>query len=136
MRKALRYVRSDQWVVIAAVVAAIFAEAPALAELLDGKINDAGGEATPTGLLLVALGFLARSKIWSKRIATGASETAVDYGEQLQQARSDLATLRAELQAQRGRDLAATEVLEAVRQGLPFPGVHMPEQPTQPDEFA
>ena len=135
MRKALRYVRSDHWVVIAGFVAGIFAEAPALAELLDGKINEAGGEATPTGLLLVVLGFLARSKIWSKRIATGAVESAVDSGTQLDKAEAQLAVLRAQLQAQRARDLAATEILEAVRQGRPLPRVDMPEQPAEPDEL-
>lgn len=135
IRRAVEFVRSKEWVMFVATVTALLAEAPALGQVVQGELDKAGDKVSPVGLLVLVAGFVARSKVWNQRDFTATAELAGTKLAEVEQLRSDLVTLRAELQAQRGRDLAATEILEAVRQGRPVPGINMAQQPAQPHEI-
>lgn len=63
MRRALRFITGREWAVVVAVVTAILAELPAVAEAVQGEL--ASDKWSPVGLLIVVAGFVIRSKVWS-----------------------------------------------------------------------
>lgn len=125
MTRALDYFRSKEWAMVVAVITAGLSQLPAIAEMLQGELDKANGKWSPVGLLILLGGVVVRSNVWSSNSVEVKDHAVKDL---------ELQVLAAEHErlAASGRDLAATEVLEAARQGLPLPGVHVPEQGAHP----
>lgn len=66
IKRAWRYIRDRQWAVSVAVVLAVVAELPALAELVTGEVRAAGDEFSWTGLLLVVAGVVIKGNVWAR----------------------------------------------------------------------
>lgn len=126
MKKVLEYVTGREWATFVAVVTAALAEAPALAELVQGELNN--GEWTYSGLIILAAGFVIRSKVWS---ASSAQQLEAD------KATAELRTLalHEEVIVLKGQQRAAEAVLEAARQGLPVPMVNRLDEAQQANEL-
>lgn len=118
MKRVLAYITGSEWAMFCAVVTAALAEAPALAELVQGELNS--GQWSYSGLVILIAGFVVRSKVWSKRSIN-------DY--------EDIINAQAETNRERKAQLLAAEaVLEAARQGQPLPVKGYPVGGQQPHE--
>ena len=125
-KTVLDYMRSKEWAVFVTGVTALLSQLPALAELVQGELDS--GEWTPTGLLILVAGFIIRGNVFSR-------DTHEQVASRKGELELEVLAAHEERISQRGRELAATAVLEAARQGLPFPGVNVAEQPAHPDEL-
>lgn len=135
MRRFLAWVTGSEWALFVSVITATLAEAPALAELVQGELNN--GEWTPTGLLILVAGFAIRSNVWKassvKQVQADAQRTLASKAD------SDLRFLAArdETVQLRMANAALEAALEAARQGTGQHVVGVPvllEQPQQPGE--
>lgn len=66
MRRALRYIKGEEWAMVVTFLTALGAELPALAALVEGELDRAGDKFTPMGLVVLIAGFLIRSNVWSQ----------------------------------------------------------------------
>jgi len=112
MKRALAYITGQEWAVFVAVVTAALAEAPALAELVQGELNS--GKWSYSGLFVLVAGFVVRSKVWSAR-------SAAELEAQVRLKDAELTRHTADRMEARAQLLAAEAVLEAARQGQPLP---------------
>lgn len=125
MKRVLTYITGSEWAVFVAVVTAALAEAPALAELVQGELHS--GEWTYSGLVILIAGFVVRSKVWSARSASQLQQDVADAEERA-------GAFRSEMVQTHGQLLAAEAVLEAARQGQPLPIKGYPVGGQQPHE--
>lgn len=135
MKRVLAYITGSEWAMFCAVITAALAEAPALAELVQGELNN--GEWTPVGLIVLIMGFAIRSNVWK---ASSVRQVQADAAKSLVgKAESDLRFLAARDEAVQLRlsNSALESALEAARQGTSKDVVGVPvllEQPQQPGE--
>lgn len=125
MKRVLAYVTGQEWAMFVAVVTAALAEAPALAELVQGELNS--GEWSYSGLVILVGGFVIRSKVWSQRSVDVAKAPIADLTNLLGEQVAKTVDMKAQL-------LAAEAVLEAARQGQPLPVKVDPVGGQQPHE--
>lgn len=135
MKRALQFITGKEWAMFCAVITAILAELPALADAVQGELNN--GEWTPMGLIILVMGFAIRSKVWNEVSVQEVHQTAQQHV--AAKAESDLRFLAArdETVALRAANAALEAALEAARQGVRQDVVGVPmllQQPQQPGE--
>lgn len=115
MKRALQFITGKEWAMFCAVITAVLAELPALADAVQGELDN--GQWTPMGLVILVMGFAIRSKVWNEVSVKEVHETAQQHV--AAKAESDLRFLAArdETLALKNTVVALEAALEAARQG-------------------
>lgn len=135
MKRALQFITGKEWAMFCAVITAILAELPALADAVQGELTTK--EWTPMGLVILVMGFAIRSKVWNEVSVKEVHETAQQHV--AAKAESDLRFLavRDETFALKSTIAQLEAALEAARQGAGQNVVGVPmllQQPQHPGE--
>lgn len=67
MKRLWRWFYNEEWATAVAVIGAIAAQLPAIAELISGEVNEAGEEFSWQGLLLIVAGVIIRYNVTSNK---------------------------------------------------------------------
>ena len=126
MRKLIAYITGKEWAAFVGVVTALLLNLPAIVELVQANIDDAGGKVEPLSLIVLVATYAVRRKVWSSDSVAGIEAARKAELQSLAVAKQEQDLRLIDLSA---RELAAGAVLDAARKGLPLPMVDFPKQP-------